>query len=471
MGNTAAPARPNQPLSDQRQPDNTIDALIDDFTDAQSVLHTSTPQLDASSDRYQRLGLIIILIVFGGCGLWAMVAPLDSAAFATGVVQAQGYRKPVQHLEGGIVERIAVANGQQVTVGDPIIFLDDTSTRADLGAIEVALFSAWALLDRLIAERDDADAIDFSELLLSKVAAHRAASVAVANEQAMFEARRSDRLGEISVLKQTLLQLASRLEGLSAVLSAREATAVSLQEEVTDLRALLAEGYVDKIRLRQLERSLEATLADIISARSDIAATHVAQEEAKLRIEQLNKRFKTDVIAQLSKASAAVVDYEQRYAALLERLDRTVIKASATGVVLDLAVTSVGQVIRSGETLLEIVPESKEFLVKAQISPSDIDSVQVGDEAEIRFSAFKRVFTVSGKLVALSADRLIDEVTGMPYYDAEVDIYEDDLVVLGGQKILPGMPADVLIKGEARTLFQYLTKPVDNMFARALIEE
>ena len=70
-----------------------------------------------------------------------------------------------------------------------------------------------------------------------------------------------------------------------------------------------------------------------------------------------------------------------------------------------------------------------------------------------------------------SADRLTDPVTGMPYYDAEVDIYESDLVMLGDRKILPGMPADVLIKGESRTLFQYLTKPVENIFSRALIEE
>ena len=450
---------------------DTIDDLVDAFDQTADIVDTTHQSLDPSSDYYQRLGLIIILVVFGGFGLWAMVAPLDSAAFATGVVQAQGYRKPVQNLEGGIVERIEVQNGDHVSTGDPLLYLDDTATKADLGAIEVQLFTAWALLDRLTAERDDAADIVFSSDLLAKAQVHRAAYAAVANERALFVARRTDRLGEVSVLDQQLLQLASRLDALEAVYGAREAMVASLQEEVADLRQLLAEGFVDKIRLRQLERSFESTLADKVSTQADIAATHVSIQETKLRIEQLNKRFKTEVIGQLSKASALVVDYEQRYAALQERLERTVIKASATGVVLDLAVSAIGQVIRGGETLMEIVPDSEEFLVKAQISPGDIDSVEVGDEAEIRFSAFKRVFTVTGKLVSLSADRLTDKQTGMPYYDAEVDIYEDDLAVLGDRKILPGMPADVLIKGEARTLFQYLMKPVENIFSRALIEE
>lgn len=438
---------------------------------SQSTLAPPPVLLDASSDHYQRMGLIVIAVVFGGFGLWATVAPLDSAAFATGVVQAEGYRKPVQNLEGGIAERIVVENGQYVELGQPLIYLDDTATLADLGAVEVQLFSAWALLDRLIAERDDRDTIEFTAELLSAESEKRAARLAIENERALFAARRADRLGEVSVLEQKLLQLQSRLEGLTAVLAGRRSVAMSLQEEVTDLRALLDEGYVDKIRLRQLERNLDGTLADVASTQTDIDGTRVSVEETRLRIDQLNKRFKTEVIAQLSNASAVVVDFEQRYTALRERLDRTVIKASATGVVLDLAVTSVGQIIRGGETLLEIVPDSKEMIVKAQISPSDIDTVEVGDEAEIRFSAFKRVFTVTGKLVSLSADRLTDPVTGMPYYDAEVDIYESDLAILGDRKILPGMPADILVKGESRTLFQYLTKPVENIFSRALIEE
>lgn len=450
---------------------DSIDDLVTVFNETAEPPTPAQVVLDPSSDRYQRLGLMIVLIVFGGFGLWATIAPLDSAAFATGVVQAEGYRKPVQNLEGGIIERIEVANDDRVTLGQPLLYLDDTATRADLGVVEVQLFSAWALLDRLIAERDDLNDVVFSESLLAKVDQHRAAEVAVANERALFDARRADRFGEISVLEQKHLQLESRLEGLIAVHAARVATAKSLQEEVDDLRALLSEGFVDKVRLRQLERTLESTLADVVSTNSDIAATRVSIEETKLRIEQLNKRFKTEVISQLSRANATVVDFEQRYAALRERLDRTIIRASANGIVLDLSVNAIGQVISGGETLMEIVPDSKELVVKAQISPVDIDSVEVGDEAEIRFSAFKRVFTITGRLVSLSADRLIDEQTGMPYYDAEVDIYEEDLVLLGDRKILPGMPADVLIKGEARTLFQYLMKPVDNIFSRALIEE
>jgi epimerase transport system membrane fusion protein len=427
--------------------------------------------LDGGSAKYQRFGLILIVIVFGGFGLWATTMPLDSATFAMGVVQAEGYRKPIQNLEGGIVERIAVSNGETVVKGQPLIYLDDTATLADLGAVEVRLFSALALLERLIAERDDLSSIAYPEFLLEQAEVKRSAREAIANETALFAARREDRLGEAAMLEQTVIQLNDKLDGLEAVRISKQSMRLSLEEEVSDLRALLDQGFVDKVRLRQLERSLDSTIAELASTTSEIASTYVAVEQSKLRMDQLNKRFKTEVIAQLSKASAEVTDLGQRYEALKERLERTVIKSNSDGVVLDLAVSAIGQVIRGGDTLMEIVPSNGRFLVKAQISPSDIDSVVVGDEAEIRFSAFKRVFTVTGRLTALSADRLTDPVTRLPYYDAEVDIFEDDLVLLGGRVILPGMPADILIKGESRTLFQYLTKPVDNMFARALIEE
>ena len=462
------------PVADKKALDR-IDELVSNYeSHAGRVADdpAQVVQLDSSSEGYQRLGLIIIGIVFGGFGLWSIIAPLHSASFATGVVQAQGYRKPVQNLEGGIVERIEVENGQVVQRGDALLYLDDTATLADLGAVQVQLFSAWGLLDRLIAERDDLAEPVFLPSLLNHVDTHRAAKEVVANESALFNARREDRLGEIGVIQQRILQLEDELIGLKAIQSSRNSVTTSLREEVSDLRQLLEEGFVDKVRLRQLERSLDSAIADASSAASRLSGTLIAIEESKLRLAQINKRFKTDVIGMLSQAGAVVVDYEQRYEALKERLDRTIIRASANGIVLDLAVTAIGQIIRGGETLMEIVPESEELLVKAQISPADIDTVEVGDEAEIRFSAFKRVFSVNGRLTSLSADRLVDEQTGLPYYDAEVDIDEENLVeILGDRKIMPGMPADILIKGDARTLFQYLTKPVDNMFARALLEE
>jgi epimerase transport system membrane fusion protein len=427
--------------------------------------------LDTSSERYQRIGIILIAVVFGGFGLWSLIAPLDSASFATGVVQAEGYRKPVQHLEGGLVERILIEDGEHVDEGDPLIQLDDTATKADLSAVEVRLFTALALLDRLVAERDDLETVEFSAFLVTAAASSRPAAEAVSNETALFKARRENRLGQINVLEQQFEQLENKVEGLVAMEAARQAMVLSLAEEVNDLRDLLAEGYVDKVRLRQLERNLDSTQAELVSTTAQIGTARVQIEETRLRIAQLDKQFKAEVIQQLSGASATVSDLEQRYEALQERLARTTIRATGTGTILDLSVNAIGQVIRPGETLMEIVPDSEQLFVKAQVSPTDIDSIEVGDEAEIRFSAFKRVFTVTGELIELSADRLTDPATGMPYFSAIVDIHEEDLKMLGGRTILPGMPADVLIKGEARTLFQYLMRPVDNMFARALIEE
>ena len=130
-----------------------------------------------------------------------------------------------------------------------------------------------------------------------------------------------------------------------------------------------------------------------------------------------------------------------------------------------------GAVIASGETLLEIVPRIDKLIVEARISPMDIDRVSVGQNAEVRFSVFKDAYMVSGSLTKLSPDRLIDPETQFPYYAAEISLLQDDLRLLKGMTLVPGMPAEVLVKTGQRTMLGYLTSPMNRVFARSLTED
>ena len=105
------------------------------------------------------------------------------------------------------------------------------------------------------------------------------------------------------------------------------------------------------------------------------------------------------------------------------------------------------------------------------MSPLDIDRVRIGQPAEIRFSVFKDAYLVSGKLTKLSADRLIDEASTLPYYSAEIAMLEDDKLLLEGMDLIPGMPAEVLIKTGERTMLGYLTSPLNRVFSTSLIED
>lgn len=425
-----------------------------------------------TSDRKPRLwGLIIVLVTFGIFGTWATFAPLDGAALAPGVVTVKSYRKTVQHLEGGIVRDILVRDGSVVERGQPLIVLDDTQARAELGVLRGQLFYALATQNRLASERDDLETVLFADELLSAVDLR--AVEAMQSEEQIFRARRADRLGEVEVLEQRVAQLESQVDGLEALVSSKEQLARSYDEEVGDLSELLKEGFVDKQRLRELQRNAARTRGEIAEHQASIAEAKVRMGETRLEILQLNKRFMTEVVDQLAEAQASVFDLGERITAVEDRVRRTVIDAPDSGMVMGMATHTIGGVIQPGSPLLDIVPEGDELIVEAQVSPMDIDRVELGMEASIRFSAFRSSTThvIEGEVTRISADRLTDEQTGMPYYLARVEVTEAGRENLGNLMLIPGMPAEVLIKTGERTLMQYLLQPVSDALARSLIED
>jgi len=156
---------------------------------------------------------------------------------------------------------------------------------------------------------------------------------------------------------------------------------------------------------------------------------------------------------------------------LRDRVVRASVKAPVSGVVLDVKPNVVGAVVAPGQLLLSIVPDAKKLVVSAQLSPMDIDRVKIGQDAELRFSVFKGAYTISGRLKTISADSLIDEITGAPYYAAKIELIQEDLKLLGGKELKPGMPVEVLIKTGQRTLMAYLTSSIRRGLDNSLIED
>jgi epimerase transport system membrane fusion protein len=402
--------------------------------------------------------------------LWGVIAPIESAALAPGVVQVEGKRKAVQHLEGGIVTEILAGNGDWVAENQPLLQMDTTQTRAELQMIEGRRYNLLAMADRLVAERDDLEAIVFRDQLQSISDDSRAAS-AMAGEVAIFKARLADRRGEAAVLEQRISQLEQQIKGLDAVRGSQLEVVGSLEEEILDLKELLSEGYVDKQRLRELERSRARSLGDIADIDSQLAAANVAVVETKLQILQLIKRFKTGVIDELKDSEELLYEVEQQFAAISDRVRRATVRAPAAGFVLGSNTTTIGAVVSAGAKLMQIVPSVDSLVIEARVSPLDIDRVRIGQPAEIRFSVFKDAYLVSGKLTKLSADRLIDEASNLPYYSAEIALLEEDKLLLEGMDLIPGMPAEVLIKTGERTMLGYLTSPLNRVFSTSLIED
>ena len=428
------------------------------------------PALPIDDGPARRIGYFLLLVTFGLFGGWASLAPLDSAALAPGVITVKSYRKTVQHLEGGIVRELRVHDGDRVSAGDVLLVLDNTQARSEMEAMRSQLIAALELQARLEAERDARPA---PAAVPTLDPADPRVREARDSEARIFQARRNSLQGEVGLQEKTIGQIEEQIRGFKTILASKQMLAASYQAEIVDLRALLAEGYVDKQRLREQERSLSRLQTEIAETQSQIAQARINVDEATLKILQVKKTFASEVAGLLGDARTKVYELCERLATLQDRDQRTDILAPESGMVMGMTVHTLGAVVSPGTALLDIVPANEELIVEAQVSPMDIDRIAVGKLANIRFSAFKNSTTpvVEGQLVQVSADRLINKDTGAPYYLARVALTDNGRQALGGRVLVPGMPVEVLINTGERTLLQYLMQPASNAFARSLIED
>lgn len=431
----------------------------------------SIAELPIDDRPIRMIGGLVLLVTLGVFGVWSFFAPIDSSALAPGTVAVKSHRKTVQHLDGGIVKKIIAKEGDFVHVGDVLLILDDTQIKAQLEIVKGELVTLLTMESRLIAERDGLERIVYSERLNS-IHDLRLAEAQAGQEQ-IFSARKNTHEGEISVLQKRVSQLKTKISGLKGQQQSKKELVSSYKEEISDLRELLAEGFADKQRLREIERNYSRINGEIAELESTIAGSQIQIGETQLQILQLQKQFQEEVVNKLGEVQSQLYDVNERLIAFQDKVDRTVIKSPAEGNVLGMSVHTEGGVITPGTPILDIVPQDEELIIDAKVSPLDIDRVSIGLTAEVRFSAFKQALTpvVEGKVINLSADSLYDEQAGISYYQAKVELTPESYQKMAGLDLVPGMPAEVLINTGERTLFEYLVQPITNAFARAFIED
>lgn len=417
------------------------------------------------------IGWIVLLVTLVVFAIWASLAPLASSSVAPGVVIVKGNRKKVQHLDGGIVDKILIREGEVVKAGQPLIILNDTQVKAQLEIAKTQSIAFAAQVARLRAERDQLNQINFPKLLddLSDLRVEEARLA----ENNVFRSNKKIHEGEVAVLHERLGQISSKIEGLRGQVESKKQLLASYAEEIKDLKDLLAEGFADKQRLRDLERNYSLQSGELAQLHAEIATSGMLLSETRLQILQVEKDFQKEVAEKLTEALARLNDATERVNANQDILSRIVITAPSDGMVLGLSVHNENSVIPAGQPILEIVPQNSELVIDAQVNPIDIDKVSVGLQAEVRFSAFRQaeVPKMKGKVIYLSADRITDEKTGNAYYRAFVELDPESYKDLGGMELLPGMPAEAVINLGERTLIQYLTRPITEAFVHSFVED
>jgi HlyD family secretion protein len=415
-------------------------------------------------------GLIGVVFVLGG-GVWATLAPLQSAVSSSGVVEVESSRKTVQHLEGGIVGAILVHDGEKVVAGQPLIRLDDTKARTTLGALQGQMWDAQARAARLIAERDGMDRPTYPASLTSHASDPSVAAI-IAGQNKVFQTRRELQTSKIDMIGKRILATGDEIVGLRAQEAAATQRIGLINEEIKGIKELVDKGLERKPRLLGLQRDL----ADIQGRHGDTVAqiARAQQTIAESEVSIINTRndAQNEVAGQLTDAQKQMHEFGQQMQAASDVLDRIEVRAPQDGVVTDLQIHTTGGVITAGEKLLDLVPNDK-VIVSAQIRPEDIDVVRTGLPALVRLLPYKtrRTPPIDGKLIYVSADRLIDKATNQPYYAAKIRVDQAKLEALGDVEMLPGMPAEVSIETGKTTPAIYALSPILDSFHRAFGEK
>jgi HlyD family type I secretion membrane fusion protein len=428
-------------------------------------------------------GLAILVVGLGCFGVWAGVAPLNSAVVASGTFVATGQNKLIQHFEGGIIRQIAVKDGDVVEANQILVRMDDTAANAKLRRLVLKRYRLIAMKARLEAEMNSLETIEIPAAF-SGSARDPEVKAIIERQRAELRARRASLATEESLLGKQIAGLEESIRGYQAQVESTKDRIALFAEELKDKNSLLGQQLIrksDVLALRRSEASLGGDLGEYLGRIAD-SKERIAQ--ANERIAQLHSTALRDAIKELRETEADLDDVEEQIRAAQDVVDRVDVRSPVHGIVVKKNFHTAGGVVSSGAVILELLPIGEERVIEAHVKPQDISHVSVGQGALVRLSALNQRITpmVGASVIYVSADALAEQVqvktdtrrdsdTRREFYIVRVRLDQDDILRRMPEFIpTPGMPADVYIKTGERTFFEYIMKPVFDSFSRAFRE-
>jgi membrane fusion protein, type I secretion system len=417
-------------------------------------------------------GNLLILCFVLGLGTWSGFAPLESAAVASGVVESETSRKTIQHLEGGIIRKILVADGDAVRAGQTLISLEDTKARAEVQSLQGQLWDATAREARLQAEQHGQERVSFPAKLVTMQNESPPVAAVLAAQQGIFETRRQVFQSQAVVNREKRSQVEKEIEGLRAQESAASRRVEIVREEAATVAMLVDKGLERRPRLLNLQREM----ADIEGRRGEIVAqiSRAGQviNESEATLLKLESDRQNEIAQSLREAQNQIFQIRERLQAADDQLLRTAVRAPEDGVVTELRIHTLGGVIGAGAPLMDLVPSQDRLIVTARVRPEDIDVVHPGLSADVNLLPYnqRRVPRIQGTVTHVSADRLVDKRTDQPYYAAKIRVHQR-IAGIDGVQIIPGMPAQVFIKTGRGTVAFYALRPLLDSFNNAFHED
>jgi HlyD family type I secretion membrane fusion protein len=426
----------------------------------------------ADPSRDIRTGLIIAALFFVGFLGWAAFARLDAAAYAPGVLVVSGQRQSVQHRDGGVVGGIFVAEGQRVVRGQLLMQLSAAEVRAQERALASQSIRLLAQRARLEAEQLGRSTITPPKEFASLAGEDRSdAALAMQLQRTELSARAAVLGAQRGALSQRVAQSGEQGRGYGEQAKSTVEQLRLVDAQIAALKPVADKGFVSQTRMRELERAR----ADLEGRRGQYAAsvaqTQGAARESEIQVLEAERTFRERTASDLRDVESKLGELLPKWVAARDQLERTAIRAPATGAVVGLTIFTPGGVIAPGQTLMDIVPEKTPLRVQARISPDDADDLSVGQQALVRFSGLheRTLPNLHGRITRLSADSFTDQKTGQSFFTGEVTLPPDQLRFIQDVRgsdfeLRSGMPVQVLIPLRKRTALDYALEPLIGSF-------
>ncbi|HER26775.1 MAG TPA: HlyD family type I secretion periplasmic adaptor subunit [Rhodospirillales bacterium] len=414
-----------------------------------------TSHLPRTTGATTHLFLVLLVVSCLAFGAWATIGTLDIVSLANGEVIPSSQIKKVQHLEGGIVREISVSEGQVVERNQQLLVLEPIRSNADVAELGVRLRSLRAEIARLEAEARGRKKPVFPADLTAN------APLLVRQTLELFDSRKRSMQGRIDSQKETIIQKRQDEREINARIRNQQDSLELMAEQIAISEELLKEEltnrYVHLDLLKEASRlkgQHEQDVAALVRAKSAI-------KEAQTQLKSIYNLFAEEAGTALETSRLEFNELSQRERKYRDSLDRTVVRSPVAGIVKTLYISTIGGVLKAGDTIVEIVPTGDKLVIEARLPTQDIGYVQVGQSALVKLASAdaRRFGGLEGTVVQVSPDTLVTR-DGVPYYRVRIETGKDRFLRGAEQyQLFPGMQVVASIRTGERTVAEYLAGP------------
>ncbi len=417
------------------------------------------------SDNWNYRPLLWLIAAFLLCFFaWAGLSEIDQQVRASGRIIPSGQAKLIQHLEGGIVDKILVKEGQRVQQGDPLFQVRNQSASSELEGSRIALRALEIRLKRLQAESEEKE-----EFSLETESSSEGLQEIAKNEVLLFKSRLQAFKEKVAVFKERENQKSLKLDELKAQLGNLQAERKIAQDQHAINEKLKRSGAISESRYLDSKSRVSDFNTRIGSIEKMIPVTQAELDEVKNQTGELTERLKTEILDEMNKVELDRQKLQEKMKADRDQVDRTALSAPVTGLVNKIYINTLGGVVKPGAVLAEIIPLEDNLIVEARMQTKDRGLVWNGLPASVKISAYDSAVygTIKGTITEISADSLTDD-SGAVFYRVKITLDQDS--VKGFEPIYPGMSVEANILSGKTSILRAILKPLLRLQQNALRE-